>query len=257
MHRRVRLDNLRGMDPVTLEVTITDVLRKPMGQIEPITLVDLLALATAELPASLRPAIRRFCDRIAREIADIPDGASWSAFLAEIDELPPERIPPWLREQLQLEAAREDRPPVSIERLQASLERWSAVAPEPFNLGTRGIKVARRAAAPPASSAPPKRRSRASSGPRASTSSRSRAPKQAEDPERQLLISQTVQERLAKYAAKGLAEFALLKSVPMQIASEQPGVTGAEVLAVLRDLEGKGIVRRTSGRWLLADRSYS
>lgn len=244
------------MDPVTLEVTITDALRRPLGQIDPITLADLLALVSADIPAQLKPAVRRFCDRIAREIGDIPDGPPWATFLAELDELPPERVPVWLREQVQIQGAREDRLPASKERAGESLDRWAGVEPEPFTLGSRGVKVARGGTPPPKPSDSLSRKARQAARSRPESSSspkprRARSSSATVDPEREQLISQLVQERLAKYAANGLAELVLVVGIPKQAAGEQPGITGAEVLATLKDLESKGLIRRSGKRWIL------
>ena len=98
-----------------LEVTITDALRKPVGQLEPVTLADLLALAESEdAPKSIKPALVRFQERIGREIADIPDGTSWAEFVGEFRELDASRVPAWLRGVIASEAAREGRDPATL-----------------------------------------------------------------------------------------------------------------------------------------------
>ncbi len=256
MQRRVRLDNLRGMDPITLEVTVTDALRRPLGQLEPATLVDLLALGDAGLPPSLAAAAARFRDRIAREIADIPDGTPWASFLEELREVPAARVPTWLRDVLAAQAEREDRPPSWGHKAAAIVAEWAAVPPEPFALGTRGVRVARATAAPP----PETTDGRAPRLPKAARAAASpaapkpRRPVRVVDEERAQRVTQLLQERLARYAEGGLAETVLMIGVRKQAQEDDPAVSVADVTAALKELEARGVVRRSAGRVFLARR---
>jgi hypothetical protein len=244
VHRRVRLDNLRGMDPITLEVTITDVVRRPMGQIDPVTLVDLIAMGEADLPAGLRTMLIRFRDRIARDISDIPEGTSFKEFLDEIEALPAQRVPAWFRERLMFEATREDRHPKSGALAKELIDKLNVHAPEPFVIGHRGVKVAKavHAAAPSETAkrvAPAKSRE-------------ARQPKKVRtniDVEREQMIQSVIVEKLAARKEAGLDEKVLLLSVRKQAGEDN--VTGSDIVGVLKVLESRGLVRRTSGRWVL------
>lgn len=255
VQRRVRFDNLRGMDPVTLEVTITDVLRRPMSQIEPSTLVDLLALAEADPPSALGASTDRFRERIAREISDIPDGSSWVEFLGELGELPGERVPTWLRERLLADGAREDRAVKSAQQAADTVAGWADSPPEPFSLGKRGVRVAKAAAAARRDEERPDRvrKPRKAAGGGSSAAPKRRAPPVL-DQERQTLLLQIIQERLARYTENGLAENVLLIGVRKQAAATDSGVSGSDILAALKELESRGVVRNTARRWILERR---
>lgn len=254
VQRRVRLDNLRGMDPVTLEVTVTDALRRPLGQLEPATLLDLLALADAALPPSLMGAAERFRDRIAREITDIPDGPPWVTFLAELGEVTAARVPAWLRERIADEATRETRPPISGRQAEPLLASWVDLPPEPFALGNRGVRVAR-AAAPPPPDAPPEPRARRAPGePRPAAAPKPKRVAPVLDEERAQLLIQIVQERLARSNDGGLSEAILLISARKQAQATDPAVGQADVTAAIRTLEARGVVKRSAGRVSLVHR---
>jgi hypothetical protein len=254
VQRRVRLDNLRGMDPVTLEVTVTDALRRPLGQLEPATLVDLLALGDADLPPSLNAAASRFRDRIAREITDIPDGPPWVAFPSKLGEVNIVRVPTWLRERIAEEATRETRPPISGRQAEPLLASWVDLPPEPFALGNRGVRVARAAAAP-APDAPQEPRARRAAGePRAAAAPKPKRVAPVLDEERAQRLIQIVQERLAHSNDGGLSEAILLISVRKQAQVTDPAVSPADVTAAIRALEARGVVKRSAGRVSLSRR---
>ena len=92
---RMSVGGLRRSEPTTLAVLTQDVLRLPVTQIEPGTLLDLLALseATDQLSSALGKELLGFQDRIKREILDLPDGEALAEFTRELAEQGAERAP--------------------------------------------------------------------------------------------------------------------------------------------------------------------
>jgi hypothetical protein len=249
VQRRVQLDNLRGMDPVMLEVTITDALRKPLGQLEPITLADLLALAESDdAPKSLQPMLLRFQDRVGREIADIPDGGSWAEFIGELRALQAARVPAWLRGVVASEAAREGRAAATVAVAAAAAEAWADTEPEPFSLGSRAAPVTRTKKTARGTTTAPKRA-------RSTTARRTtaRAPDPIDEIRQKYLIQKCL-ERLAQYEDRGLAEQILLVGIRKQAEETYPDVRGTEVLGALKTMEDRGMARKTAKRWILERR---
>ncbi len=133
MRRRVPEQNLRGSDPTLLEVQVQDLLRRPIGQLEPINLLDLLALSEViEPPQSLVVSLPEFQKRVRREVRDIPNGQEFSNFIDEVVKIEHPRVPLVFRQILRAETEREGR---DIERLKEILEDWSLTEPTPFQLG--------------------------------------------------------------------------------------------------------------------------
>ncbi len=266
MHRRVQLDNLRGMDPVTLEVTITDALRRPMSQLAPETLADLVALADSEVaPKALRSELERFLDRVGREIADVPDGPAWSALLDELGTVPAERMPAWLRDRVHEEAHREGRVPRTAEATEEATAHWATTEPVPFALGSRGAKVERstRAARPRVAGSISGRRAIGKAGdkpPRAGGGSggggqrRIKAPRATVDEATLDLLIQTCTERLSSYGENGLGEQVLMVGIRKQLEDRVPDIQGRDVLKALEMMQERGLARRSAGRWKLERR---
>ena len=144
MERRTQLPKLQGMDPVTLQVTIADALRRPMRQLEPTTLVELLSLSEAEgLDSHLVKDLVTFQKRIAQEMGDIPDGTSWTEFIADIGGLAANTVPASMRSMMLHQKESPSRSQESVELAGNLLEQWSAVPPEVFVLGTGEAKIQR------------------------------------------------------------------------------------------------------------------
>lgn len=243
LQRRVHLDNLRGMDPVTLEVTITDAIRKPMAQLTPVTLADLVALAESDnAPKSLRAGLDRMLDRMGREIADVPDGAQWVELVQEVTSLDAARIPGWLRTHLVEEGHREGRDPASAEVVDEAAQGWEGTDPKPFEIGSGSAPMIRstKAAKPSAASRSKKPVTR-------------RATRKADPVDEAMLehIVQVCTDRLSRYTERGLAEQVLLVGIRKQVQSEHPHVRGTHVLAALKEMEDRGVVRKSAGRWIL------
>jgi hypothetical protein len=248
------------MDPVTLEVTITDALRRPLGQLTTETLCDLLALAESpQAPASMAPTLGRFRDRIAREIADVPDGPPWVEFVAEVAALAPARVPDNMRQILSFECRREERLPASAGPVEALEPIWERSPPVPFALGTRGTRVVKGRAAPP----PPEPLGRRAARPAADREEKppkaeAEAPKKRApvilDTELHEFLIQKCIERLAPARGNGLAENVLLISVRKQAESKYPGVKGTDVELALKVLQDRKMIRRSAGRFILEGR---
>lgn len=231
------------MDPVTLEVTITDAIRKPMAQLTPVTLADLIALAESDkAPKSLRAGLDRMLDRMGREISDVPDGPPWAEFVGEVSSLDAERVPGWLRTHLVEEGSREGRDPASAALVAKAAEGWEDTEPKAFDVG--------------AGSAPMIRSTKAA---KPSAQSRSKKPvtrraTRKPDPVDEALIDHLIQvcsDRLSRYTERGLAEQVLMVGIRKQVQAEHPQVRGSHVLAALKEMEDRGLLRKSAGRWIL------
>ena len=217
MSRRVPVQEIRGSDPTLLEVQLSEMLRRPLGQLAPINVMDLIELASTEgRPRSLNRGLGAFVDGVARQIADIPSGRSWEEFLGELEELEGARVPLRFREILAQEAERDER---AADRIGLLLVRWAEQEPIPFELGTRKARVTRAESRPRSSSrepssAPREGHRRRSSG--AGARARSRAAPVSGDPERQRTIQELCLEKLARASENGLAEPVLIAGVRHQ-----------------------------------------
>ena len=273
MQRQLSLGNLRGKDPVTLEVTVTEALRRPMSQLDPETLVDLMALAEAEdAPSRLKKDLAAFDERMAREITDLPDGHVWIEFMDALSNLEPERIGQRLRTLLSEVARQEHRVGHTLEAIAPLEEQWAEVPAEDFEIAGKARKVEKHEvmnSSEPlmskrsiriANDGKKKKRKRRSGGGagRSSGSSapnRRAAPKQTPmDIDKLEFLVQTCLARLSKYKENGLAEPVLLVGVRKQAEGEYPGTSGRDVQAALKHLEQTGKVKRSAGRWQVKQR---
>ena len=270
MQRQVSLGKLRGLDPVTLEVTITEALRRPMGQLDAASLVDLLALAEhEEPPARLRPDLALFKERIEREISDLPDGHVWQEFLDELARLDAERIAEGTRELLSTVARAEGRAAATAEALAPLEEVWEEIPAEPFEMSgqkrrvekhevmntsesitnRKGIGIAREK---------PKKARRSGGAVRSGSGgapNRRAAPRaNPVDKEKLDFLVQTCLERLNRYKEAGLAENILIVGVRKKAEEQFPGTSGQDVQAALKHLEDIGRAKRSAGRWLIKGR---
>lgn len=257
MQRLVRLDNLRGMDPITLEVTITDVLRRPFAQIETGTLCDLLALAEWEgAPKGLTKALAGFQERIFFEIGDLPDGEVWTEFVSVLSALDAGQVPQSLRDHLAVAADAEGRNPASARALQPLQATWAEAPPEPFNLGDKGARVEKhrvmnrpeplgnRKSIRVADDKPKRRRSTTGGAKRTAT------PKPPTmDTDKLDFLVQTCLEKLGRYSSNGLSEAVLVVGVRKQVEDDYPGTTGPDVMTALKHLEAIGKAKKSAGRW--------
>ncbi|HHO50368.1 MAG TPA: hypothetical protein ENK18_05710 [Deltaproteobacteria bacterium] len=255
MTRRLPVQEIRGSDPTLLEVKLSEILRRPLGQIAPLNVMDLIELASTEAcPRSLERKLQDFTEGVARQIADIPSGRSWEEYLEELEDLEGTRVPLRFREILGGQSGRSER---ASERIEALLQRWSESEPEPFELNTHRAKVMRVEAAPPRrrgasepSSGPRERRR--SGGARARTGSgRAQTPV---DTERRSFIRELCLEKLARASENGLGEKVLVAGIRHQARDRYPDLLPAEITVVLRDLKDAHQVRYSAGRWSLPTR---
>lgn len=238
---RMSVGGLRRAEPTTLSVLTQDVLRLPVTQIEPATLLDLLALA--EIPDQLSTALARdlgrFREQIFREIEDLPDGPALAEFASELAELDAGRAPQELRDHL-AGLVEEREHPEAVEALQALMSHWEGTEPESVTL--------------PEPSVTP----RVESGSKAKVQKvapRTRAPRRrtaaaaTKDPRREEWIREDVLSRLVNYGNRGLKQ-------PIVVAGARhrapwKDLTEAEVLATLRKLKREGRLRFSAGRWMM------
>jgi len=251
--RRVPVQDLRGSDLTLLEVQLPDMLRRPLSQLAPVNVLDLVELAQTEgRPRSLARGLDNFIQAIRRQMADIPDGQPWEEFVAEFEEIGGDRVPHAFREIWQAEAERRER---GGEAALSLLVTWAEHEPEPFELNTRTARVQR--------SDPTKRR-KTESGGRSRSPGRSRSTSSdssprakatpAVDSERQAFIQDLVLEKLARASENGLGEQVLIAGLRHQAKPRYPDLLASEVTAVLRALKDHGAVRHSAGRWSLPTR---
>lgn len=255
--RRMGAAKLRTSDAMTLQVLTQELLRRPLGQVEPSTVLDLLALSEigAQLPPSLTRDLEGFRAQILREISDLPDGPPLLELLRELSPLNPERAPSCLRAHLQQLAPNrkhEDVVPV----LSALLARWDEVSPEPIQLPVATVAPKVVPAAQVGSSA----RAAAARGTSSSVAKvtvakpverpRTRTPATPTaqvDPRRAEWIEEDAIARLANYGAQGIKESVLVGGAVHR--SPYSDMTVAEVLTTLRKMKREGKVNSSAGRW--------
>lgn len=267
MQHRVGIGNLRGMDPITLEVTITEALRRPLPQLEVAALVDLYALAESDAPSKpLKRDLEQFRSRIDREIADLPDGSVWTAFVGELERLEPQRISAGFRVLLSDLVSQEGRAPSSRATLAPLQGVWAEIPAEPFVVGGGSARVEkhevmnrsepltnRRGIGISESKPKKQRRSRAASG-GSSKPKKIVVPPKTIDLEKLAFLSERCMERLAKYRDKGLAEQILVVGVRKQAEESFPDTSSRDVVETLKHMEKQGKVKKSAGRWMVKPR---
>lgn len=246
MHRRIDIDNLRSSDPATVQVLAEDALRRPLGQVAPATLLDLIALSEVEdLPKGLARSLTAFVERITREIADLPNGKSWKDFLDEVGQQPHERIPATLRQIIRAEWERDSRDQDDKEVANNHLEAWSLVGPETITLPTASTAPVQQQ---PAEEAPAKKtRSRTRRAPKKKAAS-------TMEPERESFIRNMILERLSGYGESGLAEQILIAGLMHRGKQSYPDISPFQIMTVLKDLKNTGQLKLSVGRWKLVSR---
>jgi hypothetical protein len=245
MHRRAKLHPLRGKDPTTLEVQLQDLLRRPLGQLEPLNVLDILALnELEEPPKSLKMGLGDFARRMAREVADLPNGKSWDAFIDELAALDAEMVPLSFRKLLAEDLVRGEREAGKAPDLIAS---WEGNEPKAFEIAAGSAKVLRA----PKAAAATKTGAKKPAAKRKST----KKPAKPIDHDRVNLLTQLCMERLGEVTSEtGLKEMVLVAGVRHRAKAQYPYVTPAEVTTVLKNLKLAGRVRYSAGRWMRASR---
>lgn len=248
MRGRIHIDELRSTDPKTLEIVIQDALRKPIRQLTPETLADLVALSEVDaLPKNLRRDLGVFAGRVGQEIADLPDGPVIKEFLGGLDELDAPRVPETIRDYIQRESEREARAEADRELATGLLEKWKEVEPDSVALPSTEPRIQRGEAV---SEDAPKARSRS----RSSGSAKKAAP--IDDIDRTRWISSACLERLTPYREAGLAEPVLVAGIRKEAEDAYPDLMPWEITKVLRTLQDNGQVRRSAGRWARVGRFW-
>jgi len=256
--RRLPVQPLRGSDPTLLEIQLSDMVRRPIGQIAPVNIMDLVELAATEgRPMALDKALQAFVEGVGRQVTDIPKGRSWEDYLTELEELQGRQVPLRFREMLAAETTRDNR---AAPRVQALLERWAAEAPEPFALGLTKAKVTRAAEMPivrmgDGTGAPRERSERSSKTPRAPGAPRpAPRPKMVQDIDRFAFVRDQLVERLARATEHGLDEKVLVAGVRHAARGSYPDLTPVEVTGILKQMKDGNMVRFSAGRWSLHTR---
>ena len=265
MNRRVPSLPLRGSDPTLLEVQLSELLRRPIGQIALVNVMDLIELAnTPGRPRSLDRALHAFVDGVRRQVADIPKGRSWEDFLEDLNQLSGRQVPLAFRTMLAMEAEEPER---AGTRVRAMLERWEPEPPDAFSLNTTAARIQRaemvqpRAPASEPSSAPRERGEGRARTPRESKPAAPKAPgaaagraKPVVDIDRRDFIVGQCLERLARTSDKGLAETVLVAGVRHAAREAYADLTPLDVTTVLKQLKESNRVRYSAGRWALVTR---
>jgi hypothetical protein len=246
MSRRVPYQQLRGSDPATVEVMVQDMLRRPMGQLEPRNLLDLVAISELEQPLSFRTALNELVKRTKQEIRDLPNGQVWRAWLAEFEPLEPRHIPLTFRQMLIAETERQER---ETERLKELLEDWALEEPEPFQFATSGPRPKVTTIQAVDAEPEPVRPAAAarSAGPKAAPARRSEL-SQMDDTLR-MTIREVCLDRIRQSTEKGLGEQVLVAGVRHRLREKYPKLTPQQVVAVLKELKEDGVLRGSAGRW--------
>lgn len=259
MNRRVPEQNLRGSDATLLDVQLQNLLRRPMGQLAILNVLDLLALSELEeAPKSIQTQLKGFVERTSTEVSELPPNG-FSDLLDEVAEVDAERVPTTFRDWLGRES---DRPGRDAGRIGELLQGWSDVEPEPFALGERAAKVERGAAAGRRGAAKDSRArarsaTRSASGRSRSTSAPRRNVGTNTSPEKRAVIEKICMERLNRATDSGLSEMVLVAGVRHRAKDEGfEDVSPAEVTAALRGLKDTSRVRYSAGRWMSTARRW-
>lgn len=268
MQRRVSLGKLRGQDPITLEVTITEALRRPMSQLDAAALVDLLALAESpDAPKARRRDLAAFKQRMEHEVGDLPDGHVWNDLIEEIAELEPARVSAETRALFSRVARAEGRLPSSAEALAPLEAAWAEQEPVPFPVGGNATKVEKHRVmnqSEPLTNRKgigiaskkkktPRRRS-VGTGNSGAPNRRAAPPNNPIDIDKLEYLVQLCMERLSRYGDKGLGESILMVGVRKKAEGEYPTTSGKDVQAALEHLEGQGKIKKSAGRWMVKPR---
>lgn len=229
-----------------VEIEVNALSAKPLGQIAAENIADLFALEEVEdLPHGLRVRLKGFAERLARAVADMPNGVPFADWMADLGDVPAARVPTTLRVVIAAEAdAVLRRGPAEREAAAALLAVWDQVPPEPFAIvPTRVIprKVAPAAKHRPERS-PREIRAREPSVPRAK-------PIVAVDEDRVAWIRSVALDRLDPAGDRGLLEAVLLAGIQHRGAQKYPDLTGPEIRKVLEGLAEKGSVKHSASRW--------
>lgn len=254
MRTRAPIQDLRGTDPLTLEIQIGDLVNKPIGALAPANVADLFALSELETqPAGIRHRIKPFPGRMAIELADMP-AAAFVAFLEALGACEPSRIPASLRVVLLAETERDGRTEAEKGHVHALAEAWETADPEPFELAGASAGPAVRRAPARAPAEPRKARApRAAKGDGASGDApkKPRVRRDMPDEDRAAWIREQVIERLARTRGGALNQPVLIAAIKHRARERFPDMTPKQITVVMTKLLDDGILRRVATRWSL------
>ena len=246
---RMSIAKLRISDANTLLVLTQDALSLPLGQIEPATLVDLLALSELQdqLSTALARDLQNFRTQAFNQVTDLPDGAALAGFVSEITALEPSTIPQSLRDFL-AELLPLRRHSESLETLQALALRLDGNAPESITLpvATKATKVTKATKATAAKKTPKSKAAKAKPAKKRTT----RITASQVDERKAEWIEEDVISRLKNYGSRGLKEAILVAGARHR--APMKDLSGAEILAVMRRLKRESKVRFSAGRWIIS-----
>ncbi len=238
---RMSVGGLRLAEPTTLSVLTQDVLRLPVTQIEPSTLLDLLALAEVpdQLTSALSKELARFREQIYREIEDLPDGEPLAELANELSEISAEQAPQSLRDHLGgLVDEREH--PEAVEALERLMAHWEGTEP-------KAIKLPEPSKAPRVESGSKAKVEKVAAKPK--RAKRATTPAPLKDPRREEWVREDAMARLKNYGARGLKEAIVVAGCRHR--SPWKDMDKGEVLATLRKLKREGRLRFSAGRWMI------
>lgn len=242
MRRRVPEQPLRGSNITSVDIQTQDLLLKPLGQIAPVNVCDLFALALVpDLPAAFLRSLVEFIERISQEIAEIPEGTSWTGYLEELQTLPAERVPNSFRDMLLREGSEEGRGRPGCAEL---LESWAGVEALAFELDESEPKIEKAAKKATAARAKTPRKRAASA----------KAPAVPVDPARTKLLKQLILERVGLQSESGLKEVVLVVGTRHRAREVYPDLLPQEISSALKDLKETGQLHYSAGRWKRASR---
>ncbi len=255
MNRDVPTLELRGCDQVLLEAQLPDLLRRPIGQIAPLNVMDLVELASTEgRPKATDRALQGFVAGLPRQLADIPRGRSWEIFLTDLEELPADGVPLVFRSMVEAEGRNR---PDTTARVDALLLRWQGITPAPFVMDAKRGRVQRATMAEPKVEVSRAERAlRGPKEPKEPKAPRVAAPKAEKakvvvDVERQEFVIQQVLERLGRTSSdKGLLEVVLVAGIKHAAKEQYPDMIPGEIIGILRQLKDRNRVRYSANRWM-------
>lgn len=242
--KRAHIEGLRKSDPITLSVLVQDLVRKPLVGLDTRSLADLFALAEQEtLPVDLLRDLRKFREQMLREIADLPDGHVLQEWLEEFLGIPSERVPVVLRQALLGRSEDVGIRPETLALLERVEEHFAQNDAAGVEIVQTAVKTVQKG---PNVLSPEERRKR-----RAATGAK-RVPKTAADPAREKWIQADLLERLENYGSRGLKQAMLLAGAKHR--APWGDLKDTEIMAVLRDLERRGKVQKSTNRWAIKGR---
>lgn len=238
---RMAVGGLRNADPGTLEVLVAEVLRRPLGQIETTTLMDLLALSEVpdQIGGQLSKEFTRFRDQMFREIGDLPDGPVLAEFCAEIRTVEATHIPKNVRSTFS-ELLPEVRTEEAVGGVEALLAHVEGSEPSAVSLPLKAEPL------------PESKQTGASTAQKTVVKAKLKRTRRSTivDDRREAWIREDAVGRLKNWGSKGLKESIVVAGARHR--SPWKDLTEAEVLATLRKMKREGQVRFSAGRWMVA-----